>query len=395
MTDKNDSPFDRLKRMSKDYLNNIAQPKDPSSGVLSDAEKIKQERRAAREALVKQINPDALKSTGFDESYASLKAMDNKRVNPFEKTSENSEGLESVIKSGLTGLLDAVNSMKKKIVEATNVDESTDLISDGGNKGDVQKPQTSAVSHAVSEKKSQPQTSRTQLDVSEIQVSDEILNRMVNLATKMAGSAPEINSATSWGKLDKLSAQVRTAWVSVLSQGAAAQSSGHHWLNEWEKIVKDIGSSAETWPLQHQKTWKQWSTATLEEIEHLRPWFSVATQSEVQIDTVLMVPSAYKNKGVIPSAPKNTPKEIVSHLQACADYYECIAEKTGNFFWANTPAKHAFEEGRKKLENWKPTNEAQEKWKEKSLNRYSILEGRLTLKSVKKTQASTSKKMVP
>lgn len=394
MTDKNDSPLDRLKRMSKDYLDNIAQPKDPSPGVLSEAEKIKQERRAAREALVKQINPDALKSTGFDESYASLKAMDNKRVNPFEKTSQSSESLEGVIRSGLTGLLDAVSSMKKKIGEFKSVDVPNDSISDGGNKGDVQNPQTSAVSHAVSEK-IQPQTARTQLDVSEIQVSDEILNRMVNLATKMAGSAPEINSATSWGKLDKLSAQVRTAWVSVLSQGAAAQSSGHHWLNEWEKIVKDIGSSAETWPSQHQKTWKQWSIATLEEIEHLRPWFSVATQSEVQIDTVLMVPSSYKNKGVVPSAPKNTPKEIVSHLQACADYYEFISEKTGNFFWANTPAKHAFEEGRKKLENWKPTNEAQEKWKEKSLNRYSILEGRLTLKSVKKSETSPAKKMVP
>lgn len=394
MTDNNDSPLDRLKRMSKDYLNNIGQSKDPSPGVLSEAEKIKQERRAAREALVKQINPDALKSTGFDESYASLQDL-RKQTTDQTKLNDTASQETSAIKLGLTGLLDAMNVVGKKVVDEVKSLSNAAASTQTSLKKDAPTLQPEIQPSSSSEKKVEQSAEKSAVSANTADVSEEILTRMSVLATKMTGHAPEIHSATSLGKLDKLSAHVRTAWVSVLSQGAAAQSSGHHWLNDWEKIVKDIGSSAETWPAQHQQTWKQWSTATLEEIEHLRPWFSVATQSEVQIDTVLMVPSSYKNKGIIPSVPKNVPKEMVLHLQACADYYEFISEKTGNFFWANTPAKHAFEEGRKRLENWNPVNEAQGKWKEKSLNRYSILEGRLTLKSVKKAQTPVAKKMVP
>lgn len=396
MSDKNETSLERLKKLSQEYLNNISQPKDPSPGVLSEADKIKQERRAAREALVKQINPDALKSTGFEESYASLQALREQHVDQM-KLNDTASQEASAIKFGLTSLLDAMNVVGKKVVgEVKNLSNASSPISTSLKKDVQTLPSQTQLSNSSKKNVEQVEQSveKSVISANVTDVSEDILTRMSALATKMTGHKPEIHSATSLGKLDKLSAQVRTAWVSVLSQGAAAQSSGHHWLNEWEKIVKDIGSSAEMWPSQHQQTWKQWSTATLDEIEHLRPWFSVATQSEVQIDTVLMVPSAYKNKGVIPSVPKNVPKEMISHLQSCADYYEFISEKTGNFFWANTPAKHAFEEGRKKLENWTTKNEAQEKWKEKSLNRYSILEGRLTLKAVKKPQSSTSKKNI-
>lgn len=393
MTDNNDSPLDRLKQRSKKFLNNIGQSQDSPSGVLSESERIKQERRKAREEFVQKIKPDAVKDSGFEESYASLKAMDTNRVNPFEKKSENTNSdLDNVIKNGLSGLLDAVALMGKKV--ATEMKTLTDTTT--SHPPQVQQDALEKTTDIVNIKdtKDVSKESRT-LNTNAIEVSDDILNRMSILSTKMTGQESEIYSNTSWGKLDKLSAQVRTAWVSVLSQGAAAQSSGHHWLSEWEKIVKDIGSSAESWPTQHKQTWKQWSITTLEEIEHLRPWFSVATQSEVQIDTVLMVPSAFKNKGVVPSAPKSVPDDLVFHLQSCADYYEFISNKTGNFFWANTPVKHAFEEGRKNLENWKTATDTQAKWKEKALNRYSILEGRLTLKAIKHPPSTDGKKITP
>lgn len=393
MTDNNDSPLDRLKQRSKIFLSNIGQSQDAPSGVLSDSEKIKQERRKAREELVKQINPNALTDTGFEKSYNSLQALRKRRDADSIELSEQLDQTtqENAIKVGFTGLLDAMALVKNKVVEEVknlgNTPAPTSKTSEP-----VQTPVIEKASKTV-ENVVQPTPSSD--PSSNTNVSDDILNRMTALATKMTGQESEIYSNTSWGKLDKLSAQVRTAWVSVLSQGAAAQSSGHHWLNEWEKIVKDVGSSAESWPSQHKQTWKQWSITTLEEIEHLRPWFSVATQSAVQIDTVLMVPSAFKNKGIVPSAPKGVPNDLVFHLQSCADYYECISNKTGNFFWANTPAKHAFEEGRKNLENWKASTETQEKWKEKALSRYSILEGRLTLKAVKHPPSTDGKKMTP
>lgn len=389
MTDNNDSPLDRLKQRSKNFLNNIGQSQDPPSGVLSESEKIKEERRKAREELVKQINPDALMDTGFEKSYSSLQALRKQRAtDPIELSDQIDQGnQENAIKLGLTGLLDAMALVKNKVVEEVkNLGNST---ASSTIPEPVQTPATEKSPKTVETSVQPTQSSNT------VNVSDDILNRMTVLATKMTGQESEIYSNTSWGKLDKLSAQVRTAWVSVLSQGAAAKSSGHNWLNEWEKIVKDVGSSAENWPSQYRLTWKQWSTTTLEEIEHLRPWFSVATQSEVQIDTVLMVPSAFKNKGIVPSVPKGVPDDLVFHLQSCADYYEFISNKTGNFFWSNTPAKHAFEEGRKNLENWKTSTETQLKWKEKALSRYSILEGRLTLKAVKHPPSTDGKKMAP
>lgn len=394
MTDNNDSPLDRLKQRSKKFLNNIGQSQDSSSGVLSESEKIKQERRKAREELVKQINPDALRDTGFEKSYSSLQSLRKQRdTDPIELSDQIAQANhENAIKLGLTGLLDAMALVKNKVVEEVkNLGSSTQTptISEP-----IHTPKMEKASKKV-EDSVQPPIQTPAPPSNALNVSDDILNRMTVLAKKMTGQESEISSNTSWGKLDKLSAQVRTAWVSVLSQGAAAQSSGHHWLNEWEKIVKDIGSSAENWPSQYKQTWKQWSTTTLEEIEHLRPWFSVATQNEVQIDTVLMVPSAFKNKGVVPSAPKSIPDDLVFHLQSCADYYEFISNKTGNFFWANTPAKHAFEEGRKNLENWKASTDPQLKWKEKALSRYSILEGRLTLKAVKNPPSTDGKKMTP
>ena len=391
MTDNNDSPLDRLKQRSKNFLNNIGQSQDSPSGVLSESERIKQERRKAREELVKQINPDVLMDTGFEKSYSSLQALRKQRsTDPLELSEQlNQDNQENAIKVGLTGLLDAMALVKNKVVEEVKSLKNTPTFP-----SKISEPvQPLAMEEVPQEAEASVQKTTPSSD--KVNVSDDILNRMAVLAKKMTGQESEIVSNTSWGKLDKLSAQVRTAWVSVLSQGAAAQSSGHHWLNEWEKIVKDVGSSAESWPPQYKQTWKQWSTTTLEEIEHLRPWFSVATQSEVQIDTVLMVPSAFKNKGVVPSAPKGVPDDLVFHLQSCADYYEFISNKTGNFFWANTPAKHAFEEGRKNLENWKTATDSQAKWKEKALSRYSILEGRLTLKAVKHLPSTDGKKMTP
>lgn len=323
-------------------------------------------------------NSDAFEKTF--ESFMNTRGQRAKDPIEFPKTPPASNTLDGLAQTALNvkgRLASGWSRLNEKLNEKISADEkpvlhtkTTDIFS------------STPVVPQKDREKSTPVTSHAEAKVDTPGFDESLLDKMSVLVQKMTGETPVLGSDSSWSKLDRLSALVRAGWVSVMSQGEAAKSSGHQWLNEWEKIVKDVHSQSEQWPTQHKQTWGEWSQNWLNEIEMLRPWFVVAVANQVNPHTVLLVPTAFKGRGVITSAPKGTPENLVANLQNCADFFEFHASKKSKFHWVNTPAKHAFEECQKEMVEWKPHTPAQETWKEKSLQRYSILEGRLTLLGV-------------
>lgn len=332
-------------------------------------------------------NSDAFEKTF--ESFMNTRGQRAKDPIEFPKTPHSSNILDGFAQTALSvkgRLASGWSRLNEKLDEKMAADEKP--LSD--TKADIFSP--SPVAGPQDSIQQTPPKSASKEKPDSTNFDENLLDKMSVLVQKMTGETPVLGSDSSWSKLDRLSALVRAGWVSVMSQGEAAKSSGHQWLNEWEKIVKDIHSQSEQWPAQHKQTWGEWSKNWLNEIEMLRPWFVVAVTNQVNPHTVLLVPTAFKGRGVITSPPKGTPENLVVNLQNCADFFEFHASKKSKFHWVNTPAKHAFEECQKEMNEWKPQTSAQETWKEKSLQRYSILEGRLTLLGVNSSPSPTGRK---
>lgn len=373
MKEKDDTPDNKfpdigqhLSGLTKTFLDKIGQTGALPSSV-EEREAQRQQREERRAKMLKELGRELpAVSDAFEKSYEEVQRLKAARqANPVSlpATPDFAQSLSSRV-------LGAAKTLKDKLSEkmgelAVSPVEPDTVVS-------------TPASPVVPDRADTPLT-----------VSPELIARMTRLLEAMTGTPMNVDATQPWLALDKLSAGIRTAWVGAISKGAAAQVDGHRWLNEWEKIVKDVASSAPSWPSPQAQSWGQWAAKGLVEIEGLRPWFAVAVDNGVIPSVVLVVPTAFKNKGVIPSAPATVPAQLTDELQMCADYWESMQNKNGKFHWKNTPAKHAFDECKNRLEGWKAGSEAEKKWKDDALERYAILDGRLTLRALPQPSPST------
>lgn len=391
MSDNNEKPKDNealLQDLVQQTERFIQRTQKQLSGSAQDLNGLVKQTESEMDAIRKLTEQN---SDAFEKSFESFMNTRGQRAKDpivFPKTDTSSSNTLDGLAQTALNFKDRITSGWLRINEKINEKASAETPLPEAPTVENQHPSQDVV-RSSSEQITQPPAPKMD---GVVNVNATLLDKMSGLVQKMTGETPVLGSESSWSKLDRLSALVRTAWVSVMSQGEAAKSSGHQWLNEWEKIVKDIHSQSEQWPAQHKQTWGEWSQNWLNEIEMLRPWFVVAVANQINPHTVLLVPTAFKGRGVITSAPKGTPESLVANLQNCADYFECHASKKSKFHWVNTPAKHAFEECQKEMNDWQPQTTAQETWKEKSLQRYSILEGRLTLLGVNQPPTTTARK---
>lgn len=370
--------------------------------VNKDAKDLLQEREKEAEQIKKIIGqqPDAFESVYKSYTRAMEQRNKTSSSSPHKETFQDLSQDVGKKVGEVTSRIVAGLSRLGQMIEDKVVGTDSPLPSPEAAAAKAPLKDTSSAAQTVPKQQTTPPSSVKKTSTpAETFVSPKILERMSALLEKMSQDpveATEENSVSSFDRLSRLSSSIRSAWVPLLSQGAAGKPSGHRHLNEWEKIVKDIASECQQWPFEQSQTWNKWAQERLEEITVLHTWFDVSTAPEVTSATVLTVPMAFKGKGIIPKAPRSVPQNITADLQNCADYWEFVSSRKSKFHWVNTPAKHAFDECQSALEKWTaPSPEAQE-WKEKSLERYSILEGRLTLRAdTRENVAPTSKKNQP
>lgn len=215
--------------------------------------------------------------------------------------------------------------------------------------------------------------------------SQSLMDSMSALKNSMNGSnvpAPEV----SWEAMDKITAEIRTAWVKVLSLGSNPPHDAGEWLSTWQNILTQIQKDAVQWGKEHQDTWSQWAGDRSKEAQSLQPWLNKNAKN-----ASLTVPASMAGKGTIPSAPSGVPKQYVKDLQNCADFWEYAQASNNKIQWKNTPTKSSFEECRSNLEQWNAVQSADIEWKEKALDRYAVLEARITLRCESRQQSPLQK----
>ena len=232
--------------------------------------------------------------------------------------------------------------------------------------------------HVHDNRVAQQQTSAPQTpDVPVVAVpvnGSELMGQMSSLLQDMTTTASPA-ADFSWHALDQLSGSIRKAWVSVLAAHSSTPNpQSGAWLDRWEQVVQLVAQSVDQWPKEHQDSWAAWAETGQKEVNALRPLLAQSATNNF-----LSVPAAFQGKGVIPAPPSGTPKELVQDLQHCSDFFE-FYQSSENVRWKNTPSKYAFEECKGKMEQWSPQSAALSEWKERALDRYTLIEAKIAVK---------------
>lgn len=224
----------------------------------------------------------------------------------------------------------------------------------------------------------------------------ELKNLAVQLNSELKNQYKDNSVSDEWMLLNKLTSDIKKSWVTIVSTDQIQNKVPL--LLKWEILLKDMESESSNWDHQKNIVWKDWISKNIYEIETLKSWVDAGSQnknSDINQNTI-EVPSLFKEKGIIPSPPPTVPQHLIEQLQSCADYWEYIQTKPQKFMWKNSPNHFLLNVFREKLKDWNPQNQQELDWKEKALERYIILDGRLTLKSVntKPNLVETPKKIL-
>lgn len=412
-TGENDYIFPNIEQSIGGYIRKLN-----NAGSAEEINKIKEQERANRE----ERHQDVLKelSQNQDHFELAMKRLGNKEDRPklteFDLPSDKSPSLFDALKAKIKDPIALQEKLAEKFLEQKEaLKKGISVLSDmyqekrsefesensASETSQIEKPQQLPTETVVKK----PSTSQTGLGQSSEKqssngnvmnhgiVSNTVLEKMEKLLHAMQTEKPSSSFESSWERLEYVTSEIRKAWVATIARKDLNSSAGT-WLNEWENIVLNFTNEAKSFTSVHQNKWIEWAKKTTLEIQSLRPFFeNAATTNDINCNnTSLMVPMSFKNKGVVPTAPKSIPTQLISDLQNCADYWEYIQSKGVKFYWKNTPAKHAMDEAKTTLQQWEASAKKDVEWKDKALKRYEILEGRLSVLSESNEDTAVSRK---
>lgn len=415
-TGENDYIFPNIEKSIGGYIRKLNE-----AGSADEINKVKDQERLAREErhqdVLKELSKNqdhfdlAMKRLGpktdrpklpefdlpTDKSQSLFDALKAKIKDPValqEKLAEKFSEQKEAFKKGISVLSEMYQEKRNELEGEEGF--SSDVFEDAASETSPPLP-PQQVSEEISSKKpvdSSVERTNSNADlINNVVVSNAVLEQMENLLNSMKTEQKGSSFENSWDRLEHVTSEIRKAWVATIARKDGNRAAGT-WLDEWESIVLNFNNEAKNFAPVYQNKWMDWSKKTTLEIQSLRPLFkNNETTNDVNCNnTSLMVPASFKNKGVVPTASKSVPAQLVSDLQNCADYWEYIQSKGSKFFWKNTPAKHAMDEAKTTLQEWEPIAKKDIEWKDRSLKRYEILEGRLTVLSESSDDAPVAKK---
>ena len=209
-----------------------------------------------------------------------------------------------------------------------------------------------------------------------------VFQGFVDLLEKMTGEKHLVLD-TSWSGLDRMSMQIKRHFSVSLTNKTSKEDLAS-WLNDFVSLAEEVYALSPSWG-SHQHAWKTWSQNTLKEMAALSGWIN--PQNEKTID----VPAAYIGAGEkIPKAPSSL-KSLENTLQNFSDFF-AWAKDQGSFAWNNSKTQSLFMTSWGELTKQETSSKSETEWKEKALDRYTILNARFTLLSSPSRDVTNTKK---